>query len=638
MADKRPQTINEEAGLGPEWVPIDSAPIIPGKPMPGGDVPADGSSKYLQGSLPPGYQHDSTFVDTAYKGSTPQLSLMPLGIQGSPASNAAIQSTSTIISQQVVAATPPSSSGGGGGGGTDTDIISAVNPQTFGSQDVSSFIGGQTPTNPTNFVRPTTAGEVIISYRLNSNTNPPAFSAPWTPLNLNPGAIGTLGWQKVTPTTPVTDGWSVPGTQAWATAMVGLASSGTPTFTSLASSGSTLPVNIAGVAISAGVPIIIFVEFAANSFFSPSLNITDSLGNTYVWVGDAVGKRPAGTQQAQISIWYCDNPVGGTATISFAGNSALVNTAIAVYKVTGLSSGTGTYTFQSSDANEMVPFRGAVNVAATLPNPAFAAGWQTLASNNGAGTVTISSAGPLLNLGSSSVVLPPGTFAWLFSDGTNYWCTRTPILPVGQSPVAHKFLTAYDFTTGLFTAAQPSASDLTNGTTGSSGGVVLANSPTLTGVVNLPTVTLASTISNYNGIGTVSNGVPAEYATVDLTAQTAAKTTTTLYAVPAAGAGQYRVSWNAKVTTAAGVSSTLGPLTIVYTDPDGIVQTITAAAQSSAGAIETSDTGNTTTTVMLGVPMMLNCKASTNITYAFAYASNAANVMAYNLHIKVEAM
>jgi hypothetical protein len=145
-------------------------------------------------------------------------------------------------------------------------------------------------------------------------------------------------------------------------------------------------------------------------------------------------------------------------------------------------------------------------------------------------------------------------------------------------------------------------------------------------------------ISKYNNISTVSNGVPSEYATVDLTAKTAAITTTTLYAVPAAGAGQYRVNWNAKVTTVAGVSSTLGPLTIVYTDPDGVVQTITAAAQSNAGVIETSDSGNLTTTVMLGLPLLLNCKAGTNVTYAFAYASNAAASMNYNLHIKLEAL
>jgi hypothetical protein len=116
-------------------------------------------------------------------------------------------------------------------------------------------------------------------------------------------------------------------------------------------------------------------------------------------------------------------------------------------------------------------------------------------------------------------------------------------------------------------------------------------------------------VTNYNSIATVSGGIPAEYATVDLTAQTAAIGTTTLYAVPASGAGQYRLAGTPRVTTAAGVSSTLGPLTITYTDPDGVVQTITVGAQTSAGAIATSSTGNSTTTVLLGLPMLLNCQS-----------------------------
>jgi len=69
-----------------------------------------------------------------------------------------------------------------------------------------------------------------------------------------------------------------------------------------------------------------------------------------------------------------------------------------------------------------------------------------------------------------------------------------------------------------------------------------------------------------------------------------------------------------------------------------VVQTITAAAQNSAGTIETSDGGNSTTTVMLGIPLFLNCKASTNITYAFGYASNAAAAMNFNIHLKLEAL
>lgn len=100
------------------------------------------------------------------------------------------------------------------------------------------------------------------------------------------------------------------------------------------------------------------------------------------------------------------------------------------------------------------------------------------------------------------------------------------------------------------------------------------------------------------------------------------------------------MSWNAKVTTAAttgGMTSTLGALTIVYTDPDSVVQTITMPASIAAGTIATTSTGNSTTTALLGLPLMLNCKASTNITYAMAYASDTAGEMKYNLHIKLEA-
>ena len=56
-------------------------------------------------------------------------------------------------------------------------------------------------------------------------------------------------------------------------------------------------------------------------------------------------------------------------------------------------------------------------------------------------------------------------------------------------------------------------------------------------------------VIKYAGVATVSAGVPSELATVDLTAQSAAITATTLYAVPAAGAGMYRITWVAKITT-----------------------------------------------------------------------------------------
>lgn len=100
-------TINEEAGLPENWVPVDAPPIIPGR-TPNSENSSDGNSRYLQGSLPPGFQHDSSFVGTAYKSpTTPQLSLMPLGINGSPSTNAAISSTANKIAAGLIAAIPP---------------------------------------------------------------------------------------------------------------------------------------------------------------------------------------------------------------------------------------------------------------------------------------------------------------------------------------------------------------------------------------------------------------------------------------------------------------------------------------------------------------------------------------------------
>lgn len=160
--------------------------------------------------------------------------------------------------------------------------------------------------------------------------------------------------------------------------------------------------------------------------------------------------------------------------------------------------------------------------------------------------------------------------------------------------------------------------------------------PAISGVTSMASATLTGLVTNYNSIATVGNGIPFEVATVDVAGQTAAIVTATLYAVPASGAGQYRLNWNAKITTA-GTTSTLGSLTIVYTDPDGVAVTITAPASIAAGTIATTSTANTTGTVLLGLPLLLNCKLSTNITYAFAYASTG-TAMQYNAHLRLESL
>src|SRR5205823_12199857 len=79
---------------------------------------------------------------------------------------------------------------------------------------------------------------------------------------------------------------------------------------------------------------------------------------------------------------------------------------------------------------------------------------------------------------------------------------------------------------------------------------------------------LSAKMGTYNNISTVSNGIPSEVATIDSTGLTANVGATTLYAVPASGAGMYRVSAYVVETTAGSVSSTLPNVQIVYTDSD----------------------------------------------------------------------
>lgn len=457
-------------------------------PIPVADYPVS-INAYSRGPLPASSVQQPDMQRGWQTGATPQVRLIPIGPISSPVIGAIAQSQAI---QQI--ATTPVTTTSSGGSSTDVDLISAVNALLFGALDVSSFVGGDSGSTPTatNSVFPSTAGEVILSYRMNSNTTPPAFSAPWTALSLNAGAIGRLGWQKVTPATQVIDSYGVPGTQAWSPVMLGFASNATPAFTSLANNLASLPTT-ASVTITAGTGLLVFVEFAANATFAPNLTVSDSLGNTYVRVGESVGvSTSSGVKQAQTSVWYCATPVGGAGvTVNLNGNSATASTAYAIYQVTGLTNNFATYAFQSSDANKLVEFRGAVNVIATLPNPALAAGWQALASNNSAGVVTIVTAGPVLNNGTSSITVPPGAFVWLFSDGTKYWSTSVTVVPSAAQLATHLWLNSYNPFTGQFGQSQPAAVDLSDGTTGT-GAVVLSAAPVMTGAVKAGTIGLSS--------------------------------------------------------------------------------------------------------------------------------------------------
>lgn len=122
-----------------------------------------------------------------------------------------------------------------------------------------------------------------------------------------------------------------------------------------------------------------------------------------------------------------------------------------------------------------------------------------------------------------------------------------------------------------------------------------------------------------------------------LAAQAAAKTTTVLYAVPATQGGLYVIKFYLKVTRAATTSSTLGPLTITFTDSgDSVAQSVVALAGTSAGAAATTAANGTTTTILQG-QVVVNAKAGTNISYAVGYASAGATTMTWEGRVTVVA-
>lgn len=128
--------------------------------------------------------------------------------------------------------------------------------------------------------------------------------------------------------------------------------------------------------------------------------------------------------------------------------------------------------------------------------------------------------------------------------------------------------------------------------------------------------------------------IPVISAEVHLTAQGAAISTTTLL-TPAAS-GMFRLNVYSKVTRAATTSSTLGAVTIGFTDAtDSVAQTLVLALMNQAGTMATTNTGNATSSKLCGSTVIW-AKAAVAITYAVAYVSSGTTTMQYEFHIEAE--
>jgi hypothetical protein len=186
--------------------------------------------------------------------------------------------------------------------------------------------------------------------------------------------------------------------------------------------------------------------------------------------------------------------------------------------------------------------------------------------------------------------------------------------------------------TGTVTTAAIICSGITNS------GTDQAATVTSTGALNAGTnkfiVSSAGLCTEYNGISTVSNGLSSVVATVDLTAQVAAKTITTVYTPTATGL--YKFSLHIQWTTAT-TSGVVGPVTITYTDGDNsVAQSVVMAMQSTTGTTVTATTLFTTVSQING-ELTIYAKTGIAIQYAIAQSGTIGSGQ-WAAHGKLEAL
>ena len=155
-----------------------------------------------------------------------------------------------------------------------------------------------------------------------------------------------------------------------------------------------------------------------------------------------------------------------TTVVEGGGGSSTPVTSTSVLTVNN-QSGVTSYSTVSGDNGALIVFSDASPIAVTLAvqTPP----WGCFIANQGTGTATLTPAAngaltPTISYaghsGAANLPLLGGYCAIIAFDGANWFAWTEPIVPVTFGAVAHDFLTAYDATTGAFTAAQPAFTDI----------------------------------------------------------------------------------------------------------------------------------------------------------------------------------
>ena len=140
------------------------------------------------------------------------------------------------------------------------------------------------------------------------------------------------------------------------------------------------------------------------------------------------------------------------------------------------------------------------------------------------------------------------------------------------------------------------------------------------GTVGNLTVTGTLTIS-----GSIVGLPSTNYASVTITGQNTAVSSTTIYT--ATSGGLYQFNYYGKITTTGTTSSTLGPITVTSIDPDG--NTVVSQGASSSS--------NTLTSGFINGVIPFYAASGTAVKYSLGYTSASASSMKYSLYANLTA-
>ncbi len=237
----------------------------------------------------------------------------------------------------------------------------------------------------------------------------------------------------------------------------------------------TTPIQYSGPAISSEVPWEIRIHLQA--FYQKLANHTQGIS--------LLAAKVTGSTTTNTTVQENITTGGGSTPGSVSG--------IPVNNQSGVTS----YSTTSFDNGGLLVLADASPVAVTLVPSVTPYG--LFVANQGTGTVTLTPSSGTIN-GSSTFSVTSNQLTIVAFDGTNWWASTQSIVPLTFAAVAHEWLNSYNAATGLWTAAQPSFTDISGVAAVTQGGTGTATLTPASGTISYagnPGASSMAILANY---------------------------------------------------------------------------------------------------------------------------------------------